>query len=238
MRSISTPLTLTTWHPSPTTTVRLLRLPHLLAQPVDQSVRLRSLHPLVVIAGVVVSAELAPVVHGDVLHADQRLALLVPLYASLLALVATGHHRQPAQDREDAVLLADVVGAQAEALLSAQEGVVALLPELRAVHQVAEELPAGRHLVGLHAASGAHHVQRRGGGHRSRARLQPLSEVGDAATPRRHHRQRVGGRDEEPVSQDHRSIRIAICTSPPRSSPTRCTPERRLRGGRWNSFAQ
>ena len=89
------------------------------AQAVHQGVGGGGVDALVVVAGVVVAAVLLPVRLGDLLG----------------RLLAGGEDVEPEQDRPEAVLLADVVGAGAGALLAADGGEAG-------VEQVAEELPA------------------------------------------------------------------------------------------------
>ena len=91
------------------------------AQAVHQRVGGGGVDPLVVVAGVVVAAVFLPVRLDDLLG----------------RLLARGEDVEPEQHRPEAVLLADMVGAGAGALLAADGGHAG-------VEQVAEELPAGR----------------------------------------------------------------------------------------------
>lgn len=160
------------------------------------------------------ASELVPVVARDRLHAFERFfGIFVALYGSLLPPNRTCHDRQPAQNGEDSVLLANIVGAEPKALLSADKRMVVLLPQLLAVHQIAEEFPARRHFKAANPASFAHHIDRRGRRHRSRARRQTALEVRNASAVRSHHRQRVGRRDKELAAQNHRTVRISVCHS-------------------------
>jgi len=98
------------------------------AQVSDHRVGAGRLNPLVVVPAVVVAAVRAPVVADDVLHADQA--------AQRRARVLLGEDGEPREHRPQAVLLAHVVGARAEGLLAAEEGVVVGLAQQRRVHQL------------------------------------------------------------------------------------------------------
>ena len=99
---------------------------------------------LVVVAGVIVAAKTAPVLRHDLGH---RLA-------------PTGQDVEPEQHRPEAILLADVVAAGAEALFAA-EG------DAARIEQVAEELPAGGGLKAGQPQLLGHHIGRGAGGHRA-----------------------------------------------------------------------
>eukprot|EP00962_Isochrysis_galbana_P004699 scaffold1296_cov129-Isochrysis_galbana.AAC.2 len=131
-------------------------------------------HALVVIPSVVVAAVLSPVPLGNIGDAHQRLAFIQ---------VGSGEDLQPSKHGEHAVLLPHVVAARPKGLLAADEGRV----EGRAgegrgarVHQVAEKLPAGRHLKVRDVELQGNQVQRARGGHGACASLKPTGEVRDA----------------------------------------------------------
>lgn len=75
-----------------------------------------------------------------------------------LLLGDTGNDVQPSHNSPHTVLLADVVATCAEALLATDRN-------LLLIEQVAEELPAGGHLVALQALSLSHAVHGTGGWH-------------------------------------------------------------------------
>mmetsp|Transcript_18603 Transcript_18603/g.54509 ORF Transcript_18603/g.54509 Transcript_18603/m.54509 type:complete len:725 (+) Transcript_18603:3053-5227(+) len=166
----------------------------------------RLVHPLEVVARVVVAAVGLPVLRHHVRHAEEGLARVR---------VLCGEDLQPREHRPHAVLLPHVVGARAETLLAAEEGRVGLaLGEHggAAVHQVAEELPTRGHLEALQLLGRRHAVEGRRGGHGARARLEAsvLVEVGDGVRVGGNGGERVGGRAEEVVAEDHVAVRVAV----------------------------
>lgn len=212
-----------------------VELGNLRLQTAHQTIRLLRLQSLVIVTRVVVSSELLPVIRCDRLQRDQRLrGIAVALYS-----VTAGEERttrnngQPAQDGEDAILLADVVGAQTKALLTAEERMVVLLSAEAAVHEIAEELPSRRHLVAANAALLRHNVNGGGGWHRSRTGLcirdqcchyrETVSEVGDTGAVCSYHGERVRRRDEKMISENHGSICISVYSSSQHIDTTRST---------------
>ena len=68
---------------------------------------------------------------------------------------------EPGKHSPQAVLLPDVVGTRAEALLSANDGIEVLSPELNlAVHHIAEKLPAGRSFEEFQVQPGSDKIHR------------------------------------------------------------------------------
>ena len=110
---------------------------------------------------------------------------------------------QPQQDRPQAVLLAHVIGAGAEALLAAQG-------DLARIEQVAEELPAGRRLV----AADAERLRDPVGGARGRHGARDPGEAGGVAGREMgvggEDREAVRGRHVDAAAENHVAIAIAV----------------------------
>eukprot|EP00754_Rhynchopus_humris_P015547 Rhum_TRINITY_DN14453_c0_g3::Rhum_TRINITY_DN14453_c0_g3_i1::g.87973::m.87973 len=177
------------------------RLGHALRHEGHDLVRLLLVHSLVVVAGVVVASEGAPVLFRDLLHAHKRLARLVLRCEDL----------QPREHRPHAVLLAHVVGPRPERLLAAQERRVAgACREVAGVHQVAEELPARRRLEALDALRLSHAVERARRRHGPRAALQPAREAWDQRGVGRDDGERVRRRHEPLLAGDHVAVCVAV----------------------------
>ena len=142
---------------------------------------------LVVVAGVVVAAETAPVVGHDRCH---RGAL-------------AGQDLQPEQHCPEAVLLADVIGTRAEALLTA-EG------DAAGIEQVAEELPAGGGLETGDTQLLGYHVDGGAGGHRAGHPGQAAGIGRSQGCVSGEHRQAVAGVHEAVAPQDHVAVAVAV----------------------------
>mmetsp|Transcript_15567 Transcript_15567/g.27930 ORF Transcript_15567/g.27930 Transcript_15567/m.27930 type:complete len:476 (-) Transcript_15567:417-1844(-) len=167
-------------------------VPHALEQHIARLLRAS----LVVVAGVVVPSILGPVRLRHRLHADE-LALFG-------VFVGFGEDRQPGEDGPDAVLLADVVGACAERLFSADG-------EISGVHEVSEVFPAGGDFVEFDLFLSGHKVDGSTRRHGPGAALEPVLEVRDALLRFVHDdRQRVGRRHEKLLAQNHVAVSVAV----------------------------
>ena len=144
-------------------------------------------HGFVIVAGVVVAAEAAPVARHHLCHR------------------AAAHRQdlQPEEHRPEAVLLADVVAAGAEALLTA-EG------DAAGIEQVAEELPARGCLEAGDAQGVGHHVGRGAGGHGAGHAGQAFRVAGGQGGVGGEHGQAVAGIHEAAAPQDHVAVAIAV----------------------------
>mmetsp|Transcript_65637 Transcript_65637/g.109061 ORF Transcript_65637/g.109061 Transcript_65637/m.109061 type:complete len:205 (+) Transcript_65637:387-1001(+) len=98
------------------------------------------LHALVVVPGVVVASIFLPVLHAHISNANERLRRVRILRSKNL---------QPCKDRPHTILLAHVIATCAKRLLATDErSVFGSLWEscTSGIHQIAEKLPASRHL--------------------------------------------------------------------------------------------
>ncbi len=116
---------------------------------------------------------------------------------------ASGEDVEPEQHRPEAILFAHMAGAGAEAFLAAER-------DLAGIHQVAEELPAGRRLVTGHAEFPGNAVGRRTRRHRARDARQP----GRVARRQRgiggDEGEAVGRIDEEVAAENHVAVAVAV----------------------------
>ena len=138
-------------------------------------------------ADVVVAPEAPPVLPHDLLH-----GLLL--------------HRQqvePEEHRPEAVLLADVVGAGAEALLAADG-------DSAGVEQVAEEFPARGRLETLDPQLGRDPVDRLAGRHGARDPRNAAAVAGDQVGVGCDDGQAVARRHEEVAAKDHVAVPVAV----------------------------
>src|SRR5205085_546332 len=141
-----------------------------------------------VVALVVAAPERAPVVADDLFD----------------RLLRSRENREPAQDGPQAVLLADVVRACAEALLAADGR------ESR-VEQVAEKLPARRRLVTADTQVFRDAINRRARRHRAREARESVAVAGDGvARVLGDEGQRVAGRDEEFATEYEVAVAVAV----------------------------
>ena len=163
------------------------------AQPVDHLAGGIRRQAFVIVAGVEISAVAPPVVGED------RGGRLAP----------HGEHAEPEQDGPHAVLLADVVGPGAGALLAAQR-------DAAGIEQRAEIFPPRRRLVAVDAERGGDAIHGAAGRHRARDAGQSVLEPGDEP--------RVGGQHRQAVARrDHRCSRpTTILRSP---SPSEAAPK-------------
>ena len=116
---------------------------------------------------------------------------------------ALGEDVEPEQHRPEPVLLADMVGAGARALLAAQRGEAG-------VEQIAEELPTRRRLEALDAELGGDAVRGGAGRHRARDAGQALGIARREMRVGRQHRERIRGRDEQPAADDQIAVAVAV----------------------------
>lgn len=122
-------------------------------------------------------------------------------------LADTSKNVQPSNDGPETVLLANVVTASTERLLAADVHLVG-------VEQTAEELPASRHLVRLHALGLGNKVNRTRGGHGACETVDTLLlEVGDEVGVVGDDGQAVTGRDEGVGAVDHVAVTITVASS-------------------------
>ena len=146
---------------------------------------------LVVVARVVVLAVGAPVLADDVDH----------------GLLADGQDVEPEQHGPEAVLLADMVGAGAGALLAADGG-------LAGIEQVAEELPAGGRLEAGDAEALGDAVGGTAGRHRAGDALDAALVAGGEMGVGGEDGQAVGGGDEDPAADDQVAVAVAVRGGP------------------------
>ena len=146
---------------------------------------------LIVVAGVVVAPKTAPVLRHDLAH---RLA-------------AAGQDVEPEQHGPQPILFTDVVGAGAEALLTA-EG------DAPRIQQVAEEFPAGGGFEAGDAQLVRHHIGRSAGGHGAGHPRQAMGIAGHQGGIGGEHRQAVAGVHEAVLPQDHVAVAITITGGP------------------------
>ena len=143
----------------------------------------------------------------EVVAGEEVAAVLVPVLVEQLldARLLGGEDREPGEHGPQAVLLANVIRAGAEALLAAQR-------QLAGVHQVAEELPARRRLVALLAHRLGDQVERARRRHAARESLDALAhKVRYRLQVGGQHGHRVARRDEERIlAQDHVAIAVAV----------------------------
>mmetsp|Transcript_138967 Transcript_138967/g.241652 ORF Transcript_138967/g.241652 Transcript_138967/m.241652 type:complete len:418 (+) Transcript_138967:557-1810(+) len=164
---------------------------------------LRLVNTLVVVSGIVVTAIRFPVLVCNVLHGDNftcRFGLL-------------GQNLEPGKHSPHTILLAHVVGTSSERLFTANEGCVSLLVReivSAAVHQIAEEFPAGGHLEAIDTPLGSHDVQSTRGRHRTGATLQTILELRNEVRISHDHSQRVRGRNEELGTENHVPVCVTI----------------------------
>ena len=121
----------------------------------------------------------------------------------MAALLADGEDVEPEQDRPEAVLLADVVGAGAGALLAADGGEAG-------VEQVAEELPARGRLVHADAELGGDPVGGAAGRHRAGDAGEARGVAGGEVRVGGEHGQAVGGGDEDAAADDEVAVAVAV----------------------------
>ena len=120
---------------------------------------------------------------------------------------AAGQDVEPEQHRPQAILLADVVGAGAEALLTA-EG------DAARIQQVAEELPPGGGFKAGDAQLLGHHIGGGAGGHGTGHPRQAIAVAGHQGGVGGEHRQAVAGVHEAALPQDHVAVAVAIAGGP------------------------
>ncbi len=147
----------------------------------------RAVHAFVVVPAVDIAAVPPPVVADDLLD----------------GLLPDGEDVEPEQHGPEAVLLADVIGAGAEALLAAER-------DAPGIEQIAEELPARRRLVARDVEGLGDTVDGLARRHRARDPLEPVPVARHEFGIGRDDGQAVARGHEEVLAEDHVAIAVAI----------------------------